>query len=77
MLYNLAVAVGNAKSCTIIDCNQSQADPMAIKITIAGTKGPAKDWNPFLHSANKGFYIYIVWYNNIYTVISGKYIQRM
>ena len=66
MLYNLAVAVGYAKSCTIIDCNQSQADPMAIKISIAGTKGPAKDWNPFLHSANKGFYIYSLIQQYIY-----------
>ena len=68
------MAVGYAKLYTIIDCKQSQAVPMAIKISIAGTKGPAKDWNPFLHSANKGFHIYIVWYNNVCMVISGKYI---
>ena len=64
------MAVGYAKLYTIIDCKQSQAVPMAIKISIAGTKGPAKDWNPFYIMQLRGF-VYIVWYNNICTVISG------
>ena len=66
------MTVGNTKSCTFINCKQSEADPMAIKISIAGTKVPAKDWNFFyILQLREYMYIYSLIQQYMY-VISGN-----
>ena len=47
-LYTLDVAIGYTKSCATIDCKISLDGPMAIQISIADIKRPAKYCKPTL-----------------------------
>ena len=47
-IYTLDMAIGYTKSCATIDCNISLDGPMAIQISIADIKRPAKYCKPTL-----------------------------